>query len=84
MFFNYFVIILLYSIKEKNMERIKALYGRQSIDKKDSISIETQLKYGKNICELNNWTCKEYYDKGYSGSNMDRPDFKKLLRDIKG
>lgn len=65
------------------MERIKALYGRQSIDKKDSISIETQLKYGKNICELNNWTCKEYYDKGYSGSNMDRPDFKKLLRDIK-
>ncbi|MBR1883421.1 MAG: recombinase family protein [Clostridia bacterium] len=59
-----------------------AIYARQSIDKKDSISIETQLEYGKNICKLENLNYKEYFDKGFSGSNLDRPEFKKLLIDI--
>ena len=59
-----------------------ALYARQSIDKKDSISIETQLEYGKNICKLENLEYKEYFDKGFSGSNLDRPKFKELLKDI--
>lgn len=61
----------------------KAKYGRQSIDKKDSISIETQLNFCENICKLNNWESIEYFDKGYSGSDLDRPAFQKLLNDIK-
>ncbi len=61
----------------------KAKYGRQSIDKKDSISIETQLNFCENICKLNNWDSVEYFDKGYSGSDLDRPAFQKLINDIK-
>ena len=61
----------------------KAKYGRQSIDKKDSISIETQLNFCENVCKLNNWESIEYFDKGYSGSDLDRPAFQKLLNDIK-
>lgn len=58
------------------------LYARQSLDKKDSISIETQLEYGKNICKLENLEYKEYFDKGYSGSNINRPKFQELLKDV--
>jgi DNA invertase Pin-like site-specific DNA recombinase len=60
--------------------RIDALYGRQSIDKADSISIESQLEFCK--YELKGGTCKEYTDKGFSGKNIDRPHFQMLLRDI--
>ena len=46
-----------------------ALYGRQSLDKKDSVSIEAQLEKGRAVCVANNWNIyKEYYDKGYSGN----------------
>ena len=51
-----------------------AIYARQSVDKKDSISIETQIeKCGEG---------KIYSDKGYSGKNIQRPDFERLLADI--
>lgn len=58
-----------------------ALYARQSLDKKDSISIESQLQ----ICEYETKgsSFKTYKDKGYSGKNLNRPDFEKLLEDIK-
>ena len=59
-----------------------AIYARQSIDKKDSISIQTQLEYGKNICKTEGLMYKEYYDKGFSGSNLNRPKFKELIFDI--
>lgn len=59
-----------------------ALYGRQSIDKKDSVSIETQFEKCEGICELNGWQSKKYSDKGYSGKDTDRPDFQKLIKDI--
>lgn len=61
--------------------RIDAIYGRQSIDKKDSISIESQFESCR--YELKGGECKEYKDKGYSGKNIDRPDFQRLLTDIK-
>ena len=60
--------------------RIDAVYARQSIDKKDSISIESQIDFCK--YELKGGSCKEYKDKGYSGKNTDRPRFKDLVRDI--
>lgn len=58
------------------------IYARQSIDKKDSISIESQIEFAKKEL-LNNEEFKIYVDKGYSGKNIERPAFKELERDIK-
>ena len=55
-------------------------YARQSVDKKDSISIESQIEFCK--YELKGGNCKEYKDKGYSGKNTERPQFQQLMRDI--
>ena len=40
--------------------RIDAIYARQSIDKKDSISIESQIEFCK--YELRGGNCREYQD----------------------
>ncbi len=61
--------------------RIDAIYGRQSVDRKDSISIESQIEFCK--YELRGGSYREYTDKGYSGKNTDRPKFQELLADIK-
>jgi len=58
-----------------------AIYARQSIDKKDSISIESQISMCEHETRGN--TFKTYTDKGYSGKNLDRPDFERLTEDIK-
>ena len=42
--------------------RIDAIYARQSVDKKDSISIESQIEFCK--YELKGGNCKEYRIKG--------------------
>ena len=60
--------------------RIDAIYARQSVDKKDSISIESQIGFCK--YELKGGNCKEYKDKGYSGKNTERPQFQQLMQDI--
>jgi DNA invertase Pin-like site-specific DNA recombinase len=60
--------------------RMETFYGRQSVDKKDSISIESQLEFCQ--YELRGASYKAYTDKGYSGKNTDRPKFKELIRDI--
>ena len=57
-----------------------AVYARQSVDKKDSISIETQIEACKRCCDEE---CCVYYDKGWSGKNLDRPQFQQLLKDIR-
>lgn len=62
------------------MGKYIAIYARQSKDKKDSISIETQIDLCKKLCENENY--EVYFDKGFSGKNIDRPEFKKLLHDI--
>lgn len=59
-----------------------AIYARQSLDKKDSISIETQIDLCKNEVDVNE-IFEVYQDKGYSGSNINRPDFQRLLEDVK-
>ncbi|MDP4109641.1 MAG: recombinase family protein [Bacillota bacterium] len=59
-----------------------AIYVRQSIDKKDSISIETQTELCiKEIPAGHSYTV--YSDKGYSGSNLNRPEFQRILTDVK-
>lgn len=61
-------------------ERYVAIYARQSVDKRDSVSIETQIDDCKNICDEENIIT--YFDKGFSGKNTDRPKLKKLIYDI--
>ncbi len=57
-----------------------AIYARQSIDKKDSISIESQIDACKRCADGD---FRVYSDKGWSGKNLDRPQFQQLLKDIK-
>ena len=61
-----------------------AIYARQSIEKKDSLSIETQIKFCRNHINTkpNKEEIKIYQDSGYSGKNTNRPDFEKLMSDI--
>ena len=57
--------------------REDCIYARQSVDRKDSISIESQIDFCK--YELKGGSCRVFKDKGYSGKNTDRPEFQKLL-----
>lgn len=63
------------------MKRINAIYARQSVDRADSISIESQIEFCK--YELKGGSFKEYKDKGYSGKNTVRPQLQQLLTDIR-
>ena len=53
------------------------IYARQSVDKEDSISIESQIE----LClrEVGNNQHKVFRDKGYSGKNTERPDFQEMM-----
>lgn len=61
---------------------MKALYARQSLDKKDSLSIEGQIEQCKMMLQPKE-EFKEYTDKGFSGKNTERPALNELLKDIK-
>lgn len=56
------------------------IYARQSIERQDSVSIEAQIeqcrKFAKNEIKI-------YQDAGFSGKNIQRPEFEKLLKDVK-
>lgn len=58
-----------------------AIYARQLVDKKDSISIETQINECKKFLN-DNELLKTYEEKGFSGKNTDRPAFKEMLKDV--
>ena len=57
-----------------------AIYCRQSIDKKDSISIEQQ----EQACKAFTFGAPYavYSDKGYTGANTNRPEFSSLMSDV--
>ena len=57
------------------------IYARQSLDKKDSLSISSQIDFCKREI-TDNGKYKVYTDRGYSGGNMHRPAFEKLLDDV--
>lgn len=57
------------------------LYARQSRDKKDSVSVDSQFEFCMKEVPAGAKVIK-YKDKGFSGKNIDRPDFQKLLKDI--
>ena len=63
------------------MDKRIAIYARKSVFREDSISIESQIE----MCgyETKGQDFIIYQDNGYSGKNTDRPDFQRMLSDIK-
>lgn len=59
--------------------RIDAIYARQSIEKRDSISIESQIEMCKRAADPD---AAVYRDAGYSGKNTQRPAFTQLMDDV--
>lgn len=60
--------------------RIDAIYARQSIEKRDSISIESQIEMCKRAADPD---AAIYRDSGYSGKNTQRPAFTQLMADVR-
>lgn len=61
---------------------MKAVYARQSVDRADSISVESQIE----LCTYELKGDKNYRvfcDRGYSGKNLLRPQFQQLLDEIR-
>lgn len=60
------------------MSAIIGIYARQSLDKKDSISIESQIDLCKQNCD-NGRQFLVFQDKGFSGKNTERPGFQSMM-----
>ncbi len=58
-----------------------AIYARQSVDREDSISTDSQIEACK--YEAHGEPCRTYVDKGYSGKNTERPQFQALVQNIR-
>lgn len=56
------------------------IYARQSVDKKDSISVETQIELCRSRCGGSE--VKVYTDRGFSGRNLKRPAYLAMMRDM--
>lgn len=63
------------------MDKKIAIYARKSVFREDSISIESQIE----MCEYEarGQEYLVYQDNGYSGKNTDRPDFQRMVSDIR-
>lgn len=61
--------------------REDAVYARQSVEKKDSLSISGQIDLCCRTAGVDH--LREYKDRGYSGKNTERPNFQRLMKDIK-
>ena len=63
--------------------REDCIYARQSVDRKDSISIESQIDFCK--YELKGGSCRVFKDKGYSGKKYGQAGVSKAVgRDPQG
>ena len=63
-----------------------ACYCRLSCDDEQdgtSISIETQTKVLEDYCLTNGYVIFDFYcDDGYTGTNFERPDFRRMMSDV--
>ena len=67
-------------------ERITALYARVSTDaqKEEGYSIDAQNNSMAALCEAKTFGEYEYYtDAGFTGADMNRPELKRLIQNIK-
>lgn len=64
-----------------NDNRLNIIYCRQSLEKKDSLSVEGQEDKCKAM--LGGEPYELYVDKGWSGKNINRPAFQKVMKLIK-
>ncbi|MGN0592716.1 MAG: recombinase family protein [Ruminococcus sp.] len=62
------------------MKRMAAIYARKSVERVDSISIESQIEFCQ--FEARGHAYQIYSDNGYSGKNTDRPAFHQMMDDI--
>lgn len=67
--------------KDDSMTREDAIYARQSANRADSISIESQIEFCE--FETKGASHRVYIDKGFSGKNTDRPKFQEMMDAIK-
>ena len=58
---------------------MNAVYARQSIEKKDSLSIEGQIELCRKYAGKD---ARVFQDKGYSGKNTNRPAFAALIKAV--
>ncbi len=61
-----------------------AIYARKSVEREGSISCETQIEHCKAMIkpEEKNEKVLEFVDNGFSGGNMDREAFQKMMRKV--
>lgn len=57
-----------------------AVYARQSVEKKNSLSIDGQIELCQKVAGSD---LQVYKDRGFSGKNTQRPDFQRLMNDIR-
>lgn len=73
-------------MKLKQQDKITALYCRLSRDDEyngDSMSIQNQKELLLKFANDNGYFNTEFFvDDGYTGTNFDRPDFKRLIEAV--
>lgn len=62
------------------MSKINAIYVRQSVDRPESISVESQIAFCTH--ETRGEEYQVFADRGYSGKNTHRPEFQRMLAQI--
>lgn len=58
---------------------MNAIYARQSVDKKDSLSVESQVEFCRRFAGAD---ALLFEDRGFSGKNIRRPAFSRLLQAV--
>ncbi|MBC7341132.1 MAG: recombinase family protein [Clostridia bacterium] len=70
-------------VKKRTGPVTAGVYIRQSVEKRDSCSLEMQERACRELCETRGWDVKIYRDSGLSGKDTDRPALQRLIRDVK-
>ncbi len=62
-----------------------AIYARQSVERENSISCETQIEYGRSAIKPDERSQKvqTFVDNGFSGGNTNRDGFQKMMKMVR-